>query len=184
MKIVRKIINTICDIFRWFSMIAVAIVVLIMLLDTILRLPIFNSSILGSYEIVEFLMLFITSFALAYCEKEGEHVAITILTETFPQKLRYAVKSIGLLAGTALMGISVYAIFMQAQRMFTVNNTSATLHIPLYPFYYFLSAAVGVFALALLLHVIDNLILVFSKNLPQDQDMDKLAQEINLIMDQ
>lgn len=84
----EKILNKVVDVCAFISGIALTIMMLITAADVILRLPFIGTSIIGAYEMVEFLMGITVPFALCYCEKHREHISVDLIMQKFPVGFR------------------------------------------------------------------------------------------------
>ena len=79
---------------RWYSSVIIVLLVIgttvlavmmfFIMTDVLLRY-IFNSPILGSYEIVEYMMALLIPFGVVYCAHTKGHVAVDILFDRFPK---------------------------------------------------------------------------------------------------
>lgn len=82
----EKILNPIVNFFAFIAGISLTIMMLLTAADVILRL--FGTSIIGAYELVEFLMGITVPFALCYCEKHREHICVDLIMQKFPAGVR------------------------------------------------------------------------------------------------
>ena len=82
----EKILNPVVDVCAFIAGISLTIMMLITAADVILRL--FGTSIIGAYEIVEFLMGITVPLALCYCEKHREHICVDLIMQKFPVGFR------------------------------------------------------------------------------------------------
>lgn len=125
------------------------IMMLLMVADITLRF-LFNKPILGGYELVEILMVLLVGLGFAFTQSEDGHVRVTMFIDYLPARPKAIVDAMGLLAGTAMMGIVGYAGIVQGGISDAQGQTTTVLFIPLYPFYYLLGAGFLVYALVML----------------------------------
>lgn len=143
---------------RWYSTVIIVLLVIgttvlavmmfFIMADVLLRY-IFNSPILGSYEIVEYMMALLIPFGVVYCAHTKGHVAVDILFDRFPKRFQ------GILSVLTSLAVLVFFVLIAWQNiLFIVESyaqkiTSGVLYIPTYPFV--TSLAVGFVALCLVL---------------------------------
>lgn len=141
---------------------ALMVMMVIMVADIALRY-LLNIPLMGSYEIVEFLMVIVVFFQLAQTEQEDGHIRVTMLVDRFPKKVRQSLNVLLLLLSSAIMGLAGYAAVIQTFVVKGKNLTSAVLFIPVYPFVFLLAIGSFMFMLTLLLKSIMACIEMFEK---------------------
>lgn len=82
----ERILNRVVDVCALIAGISLSIMMFLTAADVILR--VFGGSIIGSYEIVEFLMAITVPLALCYCEKYREHIAVDLIMQNFSAGIR------------------------------------------------------------------------------------------------
>lgn len=82
----EKILNRFVDVFAFIGGIALSVMMFLTAADVIAR--VFGTSIIGAYELVEFLMGITVPFALCYCEKYREHICVDLIMQKFPVGFR------------------------------------------------------------------------------------------------
>lgn len=78
------VLNKVVLFFAIIAGVALTIMMLLTAFDVILRLV--NRSIIGSFEVVEFLMGVVVPLSLAYCEKKREHICVDLIVQYLPKK--------------------------------------------------------------------------------------------------
>jgi len=124
-----------------FNALAGATVVVMMLLtcaDVLLRL--LRHPIPGTYELVGFLGTVIVSFALALTSLEKGHIAVEILAEKLPPRVRVGLEAITFPISASLFGLLTWQSLMYAADMRQSGEVSVTLTMPIYPFIYGIAA--------------------------------------------
>lgn len=124
-------------------------VMLLIVANIILR-AVFNSPILGTYEIVGFLASMGIGLALAQCALKDGHIAVSFVTDRLPEKLQpwleLAVNTISFIFwGAAAWYVGQYALAMQARGL-----VSSSAQIPVYPFIMMVAFSLFTLSLALL----------------------------------
>lgn len=82
----EKILFPIVDFCAIIAGISLTIMMLITAIDVILR--VFGTSLLGAYELVEYLMGITVPLALCYCEKKREHISVDLIIQRFSAGVR------------------------------------------------------------------------------------------------
>lgn len=77
------ILGKITVFFAVIAAIALTIMMLLTAVDVILR--IFSMAIIGSFEVVEFLMAIVVPLSIAYCEKKRQHICVDLIVQNFPK---------------------------------------------------------------------------------------------------
>lgn len=138
------------------SIIALVAILLIMFVDITLRYTI-KVSILGAYEIIEYLMVIAITFCMAHTEMHNGHVKVSMLTERFGPRLYQITRSFGYLIQSVMLFFVMFANIQQAHYIKTAHSTSAIHKIPAYPFYYVIAVGFGIFGLVMLLQTIETI---------------------------
>ena len=115
---------------------------------------IFSRPITGVFELTEYLVLiFIFSF-IGYTQSQKGHVAVDILLPLLPPKLKKLIDVANHLVCLALMGLITWMGVAKALELRVVGEASPNLHIPAYPFVFYLVLGCFVMCIELLRSVI------------------------------
>ncbi|MBW1801866.1 MAG: TRAP transporter large permease subunit [Deltaproteobacteria bacterium] len=144
---------------RYANMAGISIVILMMLMtvaDVVLRY-FFNRPILGAYELIEFILVIVVFFAVAYTMAQDRHVSVDVLITRLPDPARYTLTSINTLMGLGIALLITWrtVLFALAQKFRGV--TSPALHISVYPFILLLALGAALLFLVLLAQYFDAL---------------------------
>jgi len=110
----------------------------------------FNSSILGVYEITEFMMVCLIFFSLSFAQKLKGHVAVNLLVDRFSYKRQHFFDSCNYLVSIIFLLLIAWMSFSQGIELFHSNRVSGNLTIPVYPFFFVLTLGCVAMALELL----------------------------------
>ena len=121
--------------------------------DVFLR-KVFSSSILGTVEVTEFLMLILVFFALSQTEVLNGHVKVDLVMGRFSERTQAAVDMITQLICFLLFGLFTWSALVYSQKMREAAEVSQDLWIPKYPFVYVVLIGCAVLSLALLIKFI------------------------------
>jgi TRAP-type C4-dicarboxylate transport system permease small subunit len=118
--------------------------------DVILRY-VFNSPIVGSYEIVQYMMTVLVSFAVVYCGYKRSHVSVDIVFDQLPPRPRSIVAFLGSLIVLILFILIARENVLYIKETYDQKLTSTILYIPTFPFV--AAVAIGFVAFCLVIFV-------------------------------
>ncbi|MGN1038948.1 MAG: TRAP transporter small permease, partial [Mailhella sp.] len=124
----------------------------VMLIPTVLDVCsrwLFQQSLMGAMEIVEFCMVILVFSSLGYLQDRRSHIRVTLITEHFSVPVRNMLEIVSTLCPFLLMGLVSWCSFQNAMGRAATEEVSSMLGIPLYPFILFAALGCLVFALAL-----------------------------------
>ncbi|MDR1573792.1 MAG: TRAP transporter small permease [Clostridiales Family XIII bacterium] len=149
MKSIIKTVDMIAQALNWVALLCFAGIMFFIVLDVLLRF-VFNSPILGSFEIVERLMFCGVFCSFAFAQTTGTHIHITMILSKAPKRAGLVIFGLGNLLSTGICAVLCYAVIQQALLEAEKHYTTAILKIPTAPFYCVVIIAVIAFAIALL----------------------------------
>ena len=166
-KKIDNVIGRISGTIGFFTFIAYVLIMALITVDVIFRKA-FHSSILGSYELVERMLLILVFAAFAYTQTNRGHIHVTLFISRMPKAFSMILFGfLGLLsAGTAVF--CAYATLLQGNFSVSSSTVTAVLHIPLYPFFYIAAFCMLIFAVTLLWDAIKSFIGVGNKEVAAD----------------
>lgn len=125
------------------------VLVIMMLLTTadVAGRYIFNTPILGVFEITEFMVLLLIFSFLGFTQQWKTHISVDLVFNKFPPKLRYFVDAANHLLCLVLMILITWRGIVKAMDLKEVGQQSPNLLIPAYPFVFFLAFGCAVFCL-------------------------------------
>ena len=126
---------------------------------------IFSRPITGVFELTEYLVLILIFSFIGYTQSQKGHVAVDILLPLLPPKLKKLIVVANHLVCLALMGLITWMGVAKALELRVVGEASPNLHIPAYPFAFYLVLGCLVMCIELLRSVIQ--LIFFS----QEEDM-------------
>jgi TRAP-type C4-dicarboxylate transport system permease small subunit len=104
----------------------------------------FNSPILGSFEITQYLIVIMIFSFIGYAQSEKWHVNVEILVNTFPKKVRVLVDLFNSVVGFLLMAIISWMGFEKGLESMASGDSPMNLPVPQYPFVFFLALGCAV----------------------------------------
>lgn len=148
MKQLSGLVKKVSSIMDKLAGVFIALVMVLIVTNIILR-KLFNSPILGTYEIVGFLTALGVGFALAHCAFQNAHIAIDFIMERLPSRIQALTAVLVNAASVVFWTATVFFLGEYAQAMKIKGLVSPSAEIPVYPFIYLV--AVGLAGLCLVL---------------------------------
>ncbi len=145
---IDKVVLWATRIFAIFSFVAIIFMMVFITADVVGR-TFFNTSIKGTYEIVEVAMGTSVFTVLAYTEAMHGHVHVTLIIGRFPAKVRIFFYALTSLLTTVLIGVAAYAAIKQVGISAASNQITAVMKIPYAYLYSMLAASMIVFCITL-----------------------------------
>ncbi|MEL7564357.1 MAG: TRAP transporter small permease [Dehalobacterium sp.] len=150
-KIAASIKSFVYLVSRFLNYIAMGILMLMMLLiiaDIFMR-NVLNSPILGSFELVEYMMAVVIFFFFPNGQVRKGNISVDMFINKMPDRVRSFFLSINYLICTVIFFLMSKKTMEETIESFTRADLSATLSIPHWPFV--LAATIGMFMLTLVL---------------------------------
>jgi TRAP-type C4-dicarboxylate transport system permease small subunit len=98
----------------------------------------FNSPILGAFELTEFMVLVLIFSFLAYAQSHKAHINVDLFMMFFPEKLRNLIELFNHIFCLAIMILITWTGFEKAVEVMKAGEASPNLAVPSYPFVFFL----------------------------------------------
>lgn len=105
---------------------------------------VFNSPILGAFEITSFLVSILVFSFLGYAQSQKSHVTVDILVNTFPERTQSVVKLINYTIALFMMILISWKGFEKAMEAMESGDSPMNLPIPIHPFVFFLAFGCGI----------------------------------------
>jgi len=94
----------------------------------------FNRPVEGSLEMIMFMLVLTIVFGIPYAAVRKQHVGIDIVTSNLSEKKRFLLETMMLFVSLLLSATVVWRSFEFAMLKHSMNETTAVLQIPFYPF--------------------------------------------------
>jgi TRAP-type C4-dicarboxylate transport system permease small subunit len=119
----------------------------------------FSSPVLGTWEMVSFLLVGASTLSIGYCQITKGHISVDFILERFPPRVKAVIRTFAYLVGLAAFSLLAWQVFVLAQHYLsaTRGNATDTLGIPLFPFVLAMAIGCGVMALVLLVDVVHSI---------------------------
>lgn len=99
----------------------------------------FNTPIVGAFEVTEFLVLILIFSFIGYTQREKSHVSVDLLFSRFPRRAQITIDFVNHLIALVLLGLMAWMGYRNGYELIEVGEKSGNLGIPHYPFAFFLS---------------------------------------------
>jgi TRAP-type C4-dicarboxylate transport system permease small subunit len=99
----------------------------------------FNSPFPFTFEITEYLLVIVAWSYIAFTTSKGRHVSVDTLTSHFPEKSRRKIVYVGDFITVILLGLISWQSFLQGMNVHGQGTTSAILHVPKWPFQFWVA---------------------------------------------
>ena len=149
MRIVEKISRGLSVFFLWSAGIFMVAMILLTCANILSRLV--CVPIKGTFELMGFFGAVATAFALGYTQVKKAHIAVDILVNRFPSKIRTLLDGINYFICSLFFGVAGWQLARWAGTIRETGEVTETLRIVYYPFTY--GVALGCILLALVLFV-------------------------------
>lgn len=117
----------------------------------------FDKPFIGTYEIVEFLMIIVIFLAFPYGQVKKQHVNVELFSQLLKGRSRAVLDSFTYLAGFVMFVMVTYAAIKQTLKIFEAEQSSQVLLIPQWPVVAVMAIGIALFTLVLLLDLFTNL---------------------------
>ena len=116
-----------------------------------------NQPITGVLELVTLLLPSVGFLSLAYVQRLGGHIAITLVTERLSPKLRRGLETGTMIATLLIMGLVTWASAAEALKLWRLNEgTSGMVFYPLGPFMMAIPLGIALFCIRLFCQLIGS----------------------------
>ena len=157
-----KFAQTFSEWVSWVGGVGV-VAMLVLIVADIIGIKFFKYPIPGSIEIVGFLAVVVTAFALAYTYVLRGHIQVEFFVMRLPQRLKAAITAFVSLLGTALFVLLAWQSYAYGRLLQTTGEVSMTQRIPFYPFVYMIAFCCLPVCLALLVEFLQSVMKAVQK---------------------
>jgi TRAP-type C4-dicarboxylate transport system permease small subunit len=152
-RIARSADSKISGISRFLGVMSI-IILLAMMLFTVANVVLrafFSRPIPGDVELIEVAMVCTGFLGMAWCAIKEKHIRVDLLMQYFPGRIKGVVDSIGYIVGLICYTIIAWHSINEGIANKTIGRATASLGIPVYPFYWVTAVGFGALVLAILI---------------------------------
>jgi TRAP-type C4-dicarboxylate transport system permease small subunit len=142
----KKVVYKICEKFNLFGVLLMLVMIGLVVVDVLGR-GLFDKPIDGSYELIEYTMVAVITFAMGYTQIRKGNTDVDTLIGFLPKKARAIWDRVINLCGFLTFSLIAWETFVKAGDEQVAGTASAVLLIEKYPFVYI--ASIGFILLAL-----------------------------------
>ena len=164
---VERIISPPSKLLHWIAMLVLLALMFLTVADVVGRymvgiVPGFGP-VPGTFELTELMLAIAVLTAIGYTQVKGEHISIDLVISIFPPRVRAIIDTITDFLSLVIFVLVTWQTLKYAQLLYTSNDVSAVLRLPVYPF--LIIAAIGcfMFCLAMLSSFLQSLKKVVNK---------------------
>jgi TRAP-type C4-dicarboxylate transport system permease small subunit len=162
MNKVNSIVSKICLSFTLISMGALFVMMLLMICDVGGR-TVLNSPIIGSYELVENLLVIVVVLAYAQAQITKRHIKVDIFTEMLPLKVREWLKLGAWIICFVIVGFSAWQQIPAIRSVKDAATSTMALKIPQWPFNVIVFMGLFMFSIVLIIDIVNQASKLFEK---------------------
>ncbi len=151
----QKVVVDIAAISNIIGVVAVSVMVLVTVGDVIGR-RFFSHPIVGSLEIVRFMMAVAIFLTIGYAQIHGDHISCDVLFRSLSRKIQLIVEKITLVLSLGLWLLIAWQLGKQAIGLWTSGESSMLLRIPTAPFYLIAGFGSGLLAVIILIQLFSS----------------------------
>jgi len=150
---IEVLINQTSRIAGIIALITLILMMLVTVADVVLRY-FFNAPILGSNEIVEYLMVITGFLGLGWCAIKGGHLKVGLIIDRMPSRYQTVTDIVTFILALSVVPLLVWQAFSQAEYTLLEKCTSDVLKVPNYPFYIIEGIGIAIFTIVILMLLI------------------------------
>jgi len=159
---IEGVTGPVIRVFFYIGLFGIFFMMLITVTDVLLRW-LFNTPILGAYEISEYLMVILVFSALAYTEYGDSHVKVDTFYVRFPLPVKVLLDCLTYLFGMCIMALIAWTNAKMAYVKWDFGDITGTLPIPVFPMHIIIAVGSILFCLALAINSLHSVVKVFKK---------------------
>ena len=159
---VEKCARPLTTCLKWIALATMGLLMIFITIGVIGRY-LFNAPITGDVEVVEFAMVVLIMFGVAYAQAEETHVSVKLVVDRLPRKTQFGIDIFNFLMVVAILGLITWQTLIQARYSFETMDTSDILGIPLFYFRFVVPIGFLAFTLEAFLKLLRT-IKLFSEN--------------------
>jgi TRAP-type C4-dicarboxylate transport system permease small subunit len=133
--------------------VVLALMMMMSVADVLLRHTL-KWAIPDSQELVEFMMICVAFWAMAWCAVKKGHVAVDLLVLRFSPRTRAIFDSFTYFFAFFFCAVVSWRVFLEAPIVMDFGSASLLLQVPTYPFYFALALGLAVLCLVILIQFI------------------------------
>ena len=155
-RAIERVVNPLSSITNSVGQGILVVMMLLIVVDVVLRY-VFNRPIKGSYEVIEFMLVLLVFFGLAYTQTKKANVAIDLLTRHFSLGIQAVIDSTTYLLCLAGFVVITWRSIAEAEVSRVDGVTSGLLSLPVFPFMWVVAFGSALLCLVFVVDLLDSL---------------------------
>ncbi|MCF8143461.1 MAG: TRAP transporter small permease [Deltaproteobacteria bacterium] len=148
---IEQVVNAIGRILNYGGVAFLFVLMLLVVVHVIGRY-FFSLPILGSVELIEFLMVLVVFLGLAECASKRGNVAVEILVDLMPKRVQVVIDTVTSFLSVIIVSLITWQSVIQVTSFLESGHVSGVHHIPYYPFAILMVLGWAAFDLVLIVH--------------------------------
>ena len=153
----KRVIKPINDVTSSVGMVLLAAMMFLTAFDVFLRYSL-NMPIIGSYEMIQFMLAIAVALGLSYCTFEKGHVNIDVLITRLSPRTQAILNSVTGFLGLVMIALMTWQTCVYILIQIKTNMYYQTLLIPVYPFIAIVAFGIAFYFVALVLYFLESLV--------------------------
>lgn len=164
---IERCINRISNVLAILSYVGYGAMILLTVADVLLRY-LLNSPILGSAEIVQYMLLIAIFSSFALTQTEHGHIQVTMFLRLFPRRVMFLAYAFMELLSTAIWAFFAYAVARQARYAMQMGYVTSILKFSTPPFIWAVFVCLIIFTLTTFIGAVKSFLAIFDRMLQQE----------------
>ncbi len=149
-----KVIKPVSTVSNSIGMVILAVMMVLTAVDVTLRKTL-NAPIVGSYELIQFMMAITVAFGLAYCGIERGHVTVDLVENRLSKRNRAMLNLVTGFLGLLIAMLITWQTSVHITKLYESQVLSQVLLVPVYPFVGVVTFGLALYTLVLLVHLLE-----------------------------
>ena len=153
LKFLHGAADRLIDLSAALGALGLAAIMAVVVVDVIGRY--FGAPLYGAQDIQEMTAVFVVFGGMAYCDRQGRHIAVDLLEPVLPPRLNLWLTILGHVLGCAVFALIAWYVWEATKFSIMLNLATNILQIPRAPFQYVIVAFAALTSLAMALRLLD-----------------------------
>jgi len=152
---VAGLIDKLIDLAAALGALGLVVIMAVVVVDVIGRY--FGAPLYGAQDIEQMTAVFVVFGGMAYCDRQGRHVAVNLLEPVFSRRINKFLTILGNALGMVVFGLIAWYVWEASKLALMLNMATNILQLPRAPFQYALIAFSGLTAAAMALRLVTQI---------------------------
>ncbi len=153
--LLRGAVDRLIDLSAALGALALVVIMAVVVVDVIGRY--FGAPLYGAQDIQQMTAVFVVFGGMAYCDRQGRHIAVDLLEPVFPRRVNLILTILGNVVGAVIFALIAWYIWEASKLAAMLNMATNILLLPRVPFQYAIVAFSALTSVAMVLRLVDLL---------------------------